>query len=276
MSEQSDTSELSSHGADVYAQQWSFEDPLLDGPENHEFAQFIGDLCELPQDYGVLEQPHMLEATSSIVTERPHSCDCIVHLSRTIDTMRRLDPDPEFLSSLRLLREAVQTLSAAISCKVCPLHFMSAMQNGLLLCTAVISTAHGYVRVAKVIDAEESRASRANERKTFDVGDFSGQALDTFTLEVSPREWRKLALRLLGVGVFGVANSAKLSFSSVILKLEERQKSWHASPPGPDFPDAYCVTDGKPACLRLVDDSKKIISCLSSHSDEFAPFLTHS
>ncbi|KAL2678827.1 hypothetical protein Neosp_009579 [[Neocosmospora] mangrovei] len=70
------------------------------------------------------------------------------------------------------------------------------MQNGLLLCTAVISVAQGYVKIARQIDQEATRCIQLNQMKVLDVKDSFSQNVETFALETSPQQWKLLALKM--------------------------------------------------------------------------------
>ncbi|KAF4461353.1 Zn2-Cys6 binuclear cluster domain [Fusarium albosuccineum] len=155
----------------------------------------------------------------------------------------------------------------AIDCLICPRQYLSAMQNGLLLCTLVMSMAHGYVKVAKNIEAEEKRATQANEKKTLGIGDSSGPpswGSCPFVLETNATEWKTIALRMVRAEMHGVSDSSRPCFTAMVDRLERRQREWHTNPPGAGFPDSYRITDGqpKPPCLCLLEDAKKTVVSL--------------
>ncbi|RTE85183.1 hypothetical protein BHE90_000345 [Fusarium euwallaceae] len=241
--------------------QWEFGNPSMGEQGGGDLMSFMGDLCELPQAYNLLHLPLDSEPTPSSGPHQRESCACVFALTQMMDRIRQ-DQDLPFPSNLGLLREALRSAAIAIDCQVCPRLFVTAMQNGLLLCTAIISVAHGYVRIARQIDNEATRCSEMNQMKVLDVKDSFSQSVETFTLETGPQEWKLLAMKMVRAEVFGVSGGSRPCFASTVTQLERRQKSWHADPPGAFFPDSYRTTDDSPSCLRLLKDARGIVACL--------------
>ncbi|KAI8716739.1 hypothetical protein NCS52_00968200 [Fusarium sp. LHS14.1] len=241
---------------------WGFVNPSLDG----QFMSLMGDIYELPHTYDMLDLPVGSGPADWSDPGSRQTCDCILSLSQMLNRIRE-DNELAFPLNVRPLREALRNIAATVDCQVCPRIFVSAMQNCLLLCTGVMSVAHGYIRVAKQIDMEAIRCSQTKQMKVLEVSGSSGPSTDAFVLEVSPGEWKKLAMKMVRAEVFGVADGSHPCFISMVDKIEQRQKSWHASPPGAFFPDVYCEDDN-PACLRLLKATRGIIASLDSSPRE--------
>ena len=178
---------------------------------------------------------------------------------------------------LTLLRDSISAATGVLSCRQCPLRYLCAMQNALVLGILCVSIAECYSKIMEEIDADERRAVGAQEKKRLRISTAHDHATyightdpghdpASLSVEVSPSEWRNLMRNAVRAEIFGVGDDKEKCFMTLVDSLEERQKAWHQSSPAPDCPPTYrsvCyLTDRKPTCLLILEDAKRLIQLL--------------
>lgn len=171
-----------------------------------------------------------------------------------------------------LLRHCTGKMVHALQCGVCPLRFITSVQNTQLLCTVLVSMAQTYRSIVEAIDAEADLSRDRGETKTWTLGAaLSGntdsrrprEAPSTFALDVSPEEWKVLAKKIVKAEIAGTAGGDRGSFLDLVNSLEARQVRWHASPPCPDFPK-HCIhgPEKTPFCILHCRQARKHVRML--------------
>lgn len=70
---------------------------------------------------------------------------------------------------LGLLRQCTREANNALNCEICPLQYLSMIQNAAILGTLCLCIAECYARALDWIDQEERRVSDLNGRKTLNI-----------------------------------------------------------------------------------------------------------
>lgn len=217
--------------------------------------------------------------TASAIESLPaQSCACLSSIYLTLDNLRSMDTI-DFPSSLHCLRDALHTSKLCIDCQVCPSQYLTATQNAQLLGTLLLSISERYNRILKVIASETTRAENRGQMKTLHIGspepskprheNVGGiDSNDPLVLELPPTEWRKLARKVVQAEIYGTSDAGRISFMSVLTRLEERQARWHTMEPTEDCPDPdrrrHDMHDhnNNPMCLMLARQAKKQVNLL--------------
>ncbi|PLB52236.1 hypothetical protein P170DRAFT_488779 [Aspergillus steynii IBT 23096] len=174
---------------------------------------------------------------------------------------------------LLILRNCRDKALGVATCDQCPLRYFSVIQNGLILGVVTTCIAECYARLLEQIDQEELQATSKRQRKHLDISNNhlvgqsssgSPSAQPTFTIEITPSEWRDSMRKIIKSEIHGVEAQRGNCFMTFVLQLEERQRNWHQSPPARDCPSYYRSScnhpDRVPSCLAVLDDTKRLIN----------------
>lgn len=186
-----------------------------------------------------------------------------------LDRLRDVDVF-EFPGSLPVLRSALKAAADALECQHCPMTFLSALQNALLVGVLLMSVAQCYAQIlqslaqsATILDSPGSNGT-AVLRKTSVV--FSENATEPITLgvDLNEVEWTSLAKKALLNEIQGVPEDTRPFYMRVLERLESRQTFWHTMLPPPDAPSTFRTTcsPDRPACLSLADEARRLICSL--------------
>jgi hypothetical protein len=191
-----------------------------------------------------------------------------------------MDDSFTFPFALHPLREAMQTASTLLTCPECPTRFITGMQNVGLLGTLLISIAERFSKILESINKESERAAAADETKKFRVADLNSSASHlhtgglgcaaSFSLDLSPEEWRKIAKKVVRAEVYGPTdgNTCCPYFTQLTAQMEERQNRWHKLPLPKDYPKGGNAAtifrtsetkDGEHQCLKNVVFAKQLV-----------------
>ncbi|QKX53843.1 uncharacterized protein TRUGW13939_00923 [Talaromyces rugulosus] len=203
---------------------------------------------------------------------KPSSCACLSIMYLMMEQLRGQDqftvPD-----DLTILRNCLNSARQVLDCTHCPLRYLSIVQNATILGALCLCLAECYARALDWIDGEAKRANSAKQQKRLSVLASSPDVIHgpsltvtmpaSFAVEVAPSEWRNMMRNIVKAELFGTESRKQDCFSSFISALEDRQRSWHRTPPAPDCPPMYrspCnVDDPLPTCLSIVNEAKKLI-----------------
>lgn len=200
-------------------------------------------------------------------------CACLSVLYLLLEHLRVKD-QLTAPNDFALLRSTIESASEVLTCQKCPLRYFSIVQNAALLGVLCLCVAESYHRIVRSIDEEEKRASEAGEKKQLGIHNGADQANQPsvatasplFQVEVSPSQWGSMMRNLVKAEVFGIEGQRDKCLQGFISRLEQRQRRWHQTPPAPDCPPSYrslCgSTDREPTCLKLIDNSKRLIGLL--------------
>ncbi|PKS09636.1 hypothetical protein jhhlp_004255 [Lomentospora prolificans] len=157
----------------------------------------------------------------------------------------------------------------ALYCDVCPVRYITSVQNTQLLCTVLVSMAQSYRSIVDAIDAEAEECERRGETKTWTLGQLTGNVRpasdcpSTFAIDVNPMEWKMLARKVVKAEIAGTADGSRNSFLHLVDALEARQVRWHASPPSPDFPKSFIHGPEKtPFCVLHCRQARRHVRML--------------
>ena len=196
---------------------------------------------------------------SHTVPDQTPTCACLSTLYLTLSNLATMDPTFPFPTALHPLRSAMTTASQAITCPVCPTHFITGLQNVQLLNALLMSLAERFSRIlasitteATALELHNSSSSPSDHKtKTFRLADLSTPVhLHTgglgcaaaFSLSFTPAEWRRMAKKAVRAEVYGPSdgsggNECCPSLLGLISQMEERQQRTHREPPlSVDFP----------------------------------------
>jgi hypothetical protein len=212
--------------------------------------------------------------TASAIGSLPaQACACLSSIYLTLENLRSMDTI-DFPSSLHCLRDALHTSKSCIDCQVCPSQYLTATQNAQLLGTLLLSMSERYNRILKVIASETTRAENTGQMKTLHIGSFETSkprhenvggidSNDPLVLELPPSDWKKIARKVVQAEIHGTSDVGRISFMSVLTRLEERQALWHTMEPTEDCPDPdrrrHDMHDhnNNPMCLMVARQAKK-------------------
>lgn len=194
--------------------------------------------------------------------------------------------DFAFPASVHTLREAVGSAWDVLHCQECPKRFLTGMHNVQLLGLFLVSISERYAKVIDAIDQEEARASDRSELKSFRLADLTAASSHlhsggnlmspgtSFSLDLAPTEWKKLAKKVVKAEVKGTSDGCCPCFVSLMDQMEVRQKHFHEHPPLVDGPKPYsrdkilqmnrehAKKGGEFRCLHNVDEARKIVDNL--------------
>ncbi|KAF5520937.1 hypothetical protein CGCA056_v008883 [Colletotrichum aenigma] len=200
-------------------------------------------------------------------------CACLSVLYLLLEHLR-VEDQLTAPNDFALLRSTIESASEVLTCQKCPLRYFSIVQNAALLGVLCLCVAESYHRIVRSIDEEEKRASEAGEKKQLGIHNGADQANQPsvatasplFQVEVSPSQWGSMMRNLVKAEVFGIEGQRDKCLQGFISRLEQRQRRWHQTPPAPDCPPSYrslCgSSDREPTCLKLIDNSKRLIGLL--------------
>jgi hypothetical protein len=174
----------------------------------------------------------------------------------------------------------MKTASDLLNCTECPTRFITGLQNTGLLGTLLISIAERFSKVLESINVESERAATAGESKKFRLADLNNSTshlhtggLDcaaSFSLDLSPEEWRSMAKKVVRAEVHGPSdgNTCCPFFMQLTSQMEERQNRWHRLPLPQDYPKGGSkgtlhrtveTKDGEHQCLKNVMFAKQLV-----------------
>lgn len=178
---------------------------------------------------------------------------------------------------LPALRKTLKMATGVLYCEHCPRYYFSIVQNAMVLTTLCLCLAKFYNRMVDTIEEEAKRASKNNELKRLTVSGLDaasqgairspktgGLEQHPYFVEMAAFDWRDTMRKIVKAEVYGVEGHREMCFMTLLQRLEERQRSWHQTPPSPDCPPSYrsaCHVDGqKPTCLVMLEDVRHVIS----------------
>jgi len=140
----------------------------------------------------------------------------------------------------------------------------------------LMTVAERYHRVMDWIEQEQHRATAANERLSFQLGDLNcgtnhlhtRDCLGGFVVNLDPLEWRKLTKRVVRDEVRGTEVTRCSSFIGLLDALVARQRQWHVNLPPTDMPRNVLMTSNNSpielvekdaTCLRLAREARSLI-----------------
>lgn len=176
----------------------------------------------------------------------------------------------EFPGSLPVLRSALKAAADALECQHCPVTFLSALQNALLVGVLLMSVAQCYAQIlgsvaqsAAILDSPGANRS-AGLRSTSVTFCTDGIESISLGMDLNEVEWTSLAKKALRSEIRGVPSDTQPSYMRVLERLESRQAFWHTMLPPPDAPSTFRTTcsPDRPACLSLADEARRLINSL--------------
>jgi hypothetical protein len=189
-------------------------------------------------------------STDPTLTDQTPTCACLSTLYLTLSSLATMDPTFPFPTALHPIREAMSTASQAITCPICPTHFITGLQNVQLLNALLMSLAERFSRILSSITAEadaleiHNSASPPSEQKTktFRLADLSTQGhlhsggphcAAAFSLSFTPAEWRSMAKKVVRAEVYGPQDGSECCpyLLGLISQMEMRQERTHRAPP---------------------------------------------
>lgn len=211
------------------------------------------------------DMPHTAHETTQTTQEQPNAamdatgplptCACLSTLYLTLSNLSTMDSTFSFPTALHPLREAMSTASQVISCEVCPIRFITGLQNVQLLNALLMSLAERFSRVltsitteAKTLESHNALAPPSEQKsKAFRLADLSTpghlhtgglHCAAAFSLSFSPAEWRSMAKKVVRAEVYGPqdGNPCCPYLLGLITQMEKRQDRWHKAPPPQDYP----------------------------------------
>ena len=194
-------------------------------------------------------------------------CSCVSKIHNILDQLRG-EVLSDFYASLSLLQSARKVADTAVSCRICPKKYLSAIQNALALCTLVVSMSDCYEKLLRSLNEEDEGSGELSSPKSINIQGEPRQGFDApvFNIVLEAEEWRTFSRKAIKTEIYGCSRegSTNQCFSELIERLEKRQREWHNSPPGVGFPPSYQVGahEPKPSCLGLVTSAKKSLERL--------------
>jgi len=219
--------------------------------------QSQSDLQNVPQPTHDSQHSHQSQPSADPTTiDQPPTCACLSTLYLTLSSLATMDQTFPFPTSLHPLREAMSTASQAISCPVCPILFITGLQNVQLLNALLMSLAERFSRILSSINAEATALELHNstvstlaelKTKTFRLADLSTpghlhsggpHCAAAFSLSFTPAEWRSMAKKVVRAEVHGPADGSECCpyLLGLITQMEKRQERTHKAPPSLDHP----------------------------------------
>jgi hypothetical protein len=166
-------------------------------------------------------------------------CSCLSSMYLTLSGLQTMS-DFTFPMVLPLMRSACSTAYNVLRCEHCPLDRSTASSNLMLLTTVLTCVVDRYDRVLKDITLQADRAEQSGETIPFRMGENRPETahlhtgtLDCpmgFDIDLSSREWRKLARKVVKADVLGPAPHGRQSVLDLVNLFEERQHQWHLRP----------------------------------------------
>lgn len=211
----------------------------------------------------------------TIATNQPfptsqRTCACLATLYLILDEIQGLN-EVRFPASLALLRRCGGNVIHALNCDICPVRYITSVQNTQLLCTVLVSMAQSYRSIVDAIDAEAQEAQIRGETKSWTLSQLGSGNIrpaqhassSLFPLDVTPAEWKSLARKIVKAEIVGTADGLRNPFLRIVDALEMRQVRWHASPPSPDFPKSFIHGPEKtPFCVLHCRQARRHVQML--------------
>lgn len=163
-----------------------------------------------------------------------------------------------FPASLGRMRFSLRKAEEILTCAKCTQNPSQRRQNTMFLIPISSSLACAFDKLLRDVDSEAERLAAIGEKKVFQMGDPSFPHLHTggpdcpmkIDVNLDPQDWRKLAFQAIKSQVSDTDES-RLTLDSLLTRLEQRQKAWHAyargqiphssGEAGIDRPDSTCV-----------------------------------
>jgi len=181
-----------------------------------------------------------------------------------------------FPTVIPLLRHGLNTAVSILSCEKCPAQPFSTIQNVMSLGALLTAIGERYFRALEAINAEAKLREQTGEKKAFRVGDPNPELYHMhtgtpdcpmgFTIELEPKEWRKLSKRAIRAEVFGGGSNPN-PLCSVLDKMEERQHTWHEQG-DPEIKKLFgvhedaqgnCLVPEGAQCIRMINQVRRMI-----------------
>ncbi|KAL0932687.1 uncharacterized protein CTRU02_211650 [Colletotrichum truncatum] len=272
------TSDAATETSHALGSELTFDSPVDLGRDlEHEIPQCHVDLGHVTRHSSRTEiVPESQSAFPSLMTAtQPASggCACLSVLYLLLENLRIKD-NLTAPNDFGLLRNTIESASEVLTCERCPLRYFSIVQNAAMLGILCLCVAESYHRLMRSIDEEENRSLKAGEKKQISIHNGGTQASQPpltetsplFSVSVSPAQWGSMMRDLVRTEVFGTEGHRDKCLKGFITRLEQRQRRWHHTPPAPDCPPSYrslCgPSDREPTCLKLIDNSKRLIDLL--------------
>jgi len=202
-------------------------------------------------------------------------CACLSSMYLSLSSLQSMQ-ECVFPGTLHSVREAIATAWAVLECVHCPQRFLTALHNVQMLGMFLMTVAERYHRVMDWIEQEQHRATAANEKLSFQLGDLNcstthlhtGDCIGGFVVNLDPLEWRKLTKRVVRDEVRGTEVTRCSSLIGLLDALVARQKQWHFNLPPTDMPRNIWITNNNPpielvekdaTCLRLAREARSLI-----------------
>jgi hypothetical protein len=177
----------------------------------------------------------------------PGKCSCLTDMALSLSTLQSISPFT-FPESLLPIRKSLQTTKSVLECPQCPKESTTAMQNILYLTTLLTTITDSCGSFLEAIDVEASRATSANEKKKFRIGDSSPEkhhlhtgTLDCpmgFNVDLDGGEWKMFSRKVVeGYITTPSPNNSEshhhqqqqqLTVLGLADMVEARQLRWHA------------------------------------------------
>ncbi|TQV90344.1 fungal zn(2)-Cys(6) binuclear clusterdomain-containing protein [Cordyceps javanica] len=245
-----------------------------DNAAGHELSSFLG-----IDSFGLMDtsnNPSCILAdgdmdVSGIVCDQAadnlQSCACLAVAHRLLAEIREWSPS-SYHQDIERLRTIRQEAVELVQCSICPLRYVSLVQNVSLICGLIFSLAHVYRRIVESIDTRSTyftNDSEANLAMLSSLVSFSNPSSPDTPCPAIDREALYLttaAKSLIRQELFGFLPQGN-TFSSLLDMFETRQSLWHACPPCSDYPAIYIHGIEKtPMCVFQSHEARRLIQTL--------------
>lgn len=202
-----------------------------------------------------------------------NSCACLSIIYLLMDQLKSKHqlsaPD-----DLVFLKNCINSAADILTCPYCPMRYLAIIQNAALLGIFCLCLAESYARILDSIGEEERRAGNMGIEKQLNIQSGTKDVMQhtyspttnisaSFSVKIPPAEWGNIMRQVVKREIFGTDDHETLCLVTLMDRLEQRQKRWHEAPPAPDCPPSYRSACGPndriPTCLRLIDDSWRLI-----------------
>ncbi|OQE14932.1 hypothetical protein PENSTE_c031G05563 [Penicillium steckii] len=222
------------------------------------------------------QQAFSIPSTEVRVSASTDLCACLSVLYLLLAELRTRDV-PVIAKDLPALRKSVKAATEVLYCEQCPRYYFSVIQNGIVLGALCLCLAEFYNRIVDTIEAEAKQMLEKNETRRLSVSEIdvasqlahdstkpNGLEQSTFFVEMTAFDWRNLMRHVVKAEIYGVEGHRDTCFMTLVQRLEDRQRSWHQTPPSPDCPPLYRSAcnpgDRMPTCLMMLQDVRRLIA----------------